>query len=178
MKLAFGCGHIDYHDKGYKNIGIRNFPYVDYVTDVSKKLPLEDNVAEEIFAESILEHIPHGFFEGGTSYSRAHLNTIKVLTEWCRALKKGGKCIVKVPNILGIINCYLEKNMKYRDFWMYIYGGQEYKENTHYIGFDPFTLKEVIELAGFRDVVIRNAHIYEQPLAEKYAWEMAGIGIK
>jgi len=150
------------------------------VVDISKRLPWEDNSVEEIFAESVLEHLPHGvvFMNSSSALCRAHLNTIRILTEWNRVLKTGGKCIIKVPNILGIINCYKTGKMKYRDFWFYLYGGQEYEENTHRSGFDPFTLREVMELAGFRDIAIRNAHKYEQPLDEENAWEMVGIGIK
>lgn len=176
LKLYFGCGNLRY--KGYKGVDIRPLPTVDIVTDISKKLPWNNNEIDEILAESVLEHIPHGFFTGTSSYSRAHLNTIRVLKEWYRVLKKDGKCIVKVPNILGIINCYKTGKMQYRDFWMYLYGGQEYKANTHYIGFDPFTLKEVMSLAGFRSVVLRNCHNLNEPIDEQNAWEMTAIGVK
>lgn len=177
-KLAFGTGNIDYRSRGYKNVDIRKFPHIDYVVDISKPLPWENDSINEILAESVLEHIPHGLMNSTSSYGRAHLNTIIILREWNRVLKPGSKCIIKVPNILGIINCYKSGKMQYRDFWMYLYGGQEYKENVHYAGFDPFTLKEIMQLAGFRDVVIRNAHNFEQNLDEVNAWEMAGIGVK
>lgn len=178
-KLAFGVGHLDLHDKGYRNVDIRPLSHIDYIVDISKKLPWEDNFASEILAESVLEHIPHGFLDDSvSSYSRAHLNTISVLNEWRRVLTIGGRCIVKVPNILGIINCYKSGKMQYRDFWMYIYGGENYKENSHLSGFDPFTLKEVMQLAGFRDVVLRNAHNYNETLDEENSWEMAAIGVK
>ena len=177
-KLAFGCGNLDFHELGYSNVDIRKFPHVDYVTDISKKLPWEDEEIDEILAESVLEHMHHGPCTGGTSYARAHLNTIDILSEWRRVLKTGGKCVIKVPNILGIINCYKTGKMQYRDFWMYLYGGQEYVENTHLAGFDPFTLKEVMTIAGFRDVILRNCHNINEPLDEDNAWEMTAIGIK
>jgi predicted SAM-dependent methyltransferase len=177
-KLFFGCGNLDMRNDGYKNVDIRPMPHVDYVCDISKRLPFQDDWADEIFAESVLEHIPHGFWNSPASYSRAHLNTIAVLKEWCRVLKSGGKCIVKVPNVRGLVSQYMRNNILPRDFWMYIYGGQEYKENTHLSGFDPATLTEVMLLAGFKDVIIRNAHDLEQLLAEDDAWEMAGVGTK
>ena len=178
MKCAFGCGNLNYHDRGYQNIDIRKFPHVDEVIDVSGKLPWKDNSINEILAESILEHIPHGMMNSASSYSRAHLNTIVVLKEWLRVLTQGGKCIIKVPNLKGLINNYIKNNIPDRDFYMYLWGGQEYKENLHACGFTPATLVEVMQLAGFRDIVIRNAHNFEQPLDEENAWEMAAIGIK
>jgi len=176
-KLAFGCGHLDYHSKGYKNIDIRSFPHVDCIVDISGKLPWKDNTIDEILAESILEHFPHGICSGFT-YGVSHLNTIKILLEWYRILKPGGRCIIKVPNLKGIINHYIKGKISYYEFYLYIYGGQHYKENIHYSGFDPFTLKEVMKVAGFRDIVLRNCHDLNLPLDELNAWEMTGVGIK
>ena len=178
MKVAFGCGDLNYHDRGYLNIDIRPLPHIDQVVDVSKKLPWEDNSIDEILAESVLEHIPHGFLNTQSVYSRAHLKTISVLQEWYRVLAPGGKCIIKVPNLKGLITNYIKGNILYRDFYMYIYGGENYLENTHLSGFDPFTLKEVMQLAGFRDIVLRNCHNLDEPLDEENAWEMSAIGIK
>jgi len=177
-KLAFGCGNINYHELGYNNVDVRKFPHVDHVADISKKLPWKDEEIDEILAESVLEHIPHGLMNTTSSYSRAHLKTIDVLKEWCRVLVVGGRCIVKVPNIRGLINNYIAKNIPDRDFYMYLYGGQNYPENTHTSGFTPETLVEVMQLAGFRDVVLRNAHNYDEPLDMEHSWEMAAIGIK
>ncbi len=177
-KIAFGVGNLDYRSKGYLNIDIRPLSHIDQVVDVSKKLPWEDNSIDEILAESILEHIPHGMMNSISSYSRAHLNTIVVLKEWLRVLTPGGKCIIKVPNIKGLINNYIKKNIPDRDFYMYLYGGQEYCQNLHACGFTPETLVEVMQLAGFRDIVLRNAHNYNEPLDKEFSWEMAAIGIK
>lgn len=177
-KLYFGCGNLDYHDKGYRNVDVRRFPHVDYLVDISERLPWPDNSVGEIYAESVLEHIPHGFRTGASVADRAHVKTIKVLREWYRVLKVGGKCIIKVPNIRGICFQYTRNNITPRDFWMYIYGGQEYKENTHLSGFDPATLKGVLQMSGFKDVSISNAHDLSQALAENDAWEMVAVAIK
>lgn len=177
IKLAFGCGHLDYHEKGYKNVDVRKLPHIDYVVDVGQDLPWKDNSINEILAESILEHFPHGL-RTGFLYATSHMNTVKILMEWHRILKYGGKCIIKVPNIKGIVNHYVLGKISRRDFWFYLYGGQEYHGNVHYSGFDPYTLKGVMKCAGFRDIILRNAHNLEQDLDEENAWEMAGVGIK
>ncbi len=177
IKLAFGCGHLNYHEKGYKNIDIRAFPHVDCIVDVGGKLPWKDNTIDEILAESILEHFPHGL-RTGFLYKVCHLNTVRILMEWHRVLKSGGRCIIKVPNLKGLVSCYTKGTIPRRDFFFYLYGGQEYVYNVHYAAFDPFTLKEVMQRAGFYDVAIRNSHELQQPLDEENAWEMAGIGMK
>jgi len=178
LRLAFGSGHLNLHEQGYKNVDIRQFEHVDVVTDVSKKLPWDSNSVDEILAESILEHIPHGFLLGGLSYASSHVNTTSVLTEWNRVLVPGGLLKIKVPNVLGLISQYMRKNIKPRDFWMYMYGGQEYKDNIHYCGFDPETLTNCLMLAGFVNIKITNAHTYDGPLAENDAWEMGALAYK
>lgn len=176
-KLAFGCGHLNYHSKGYKNVDIRKLPHVDYVVDISEKLPWKANTVDEILAESVLEHLPHGLFNGFTC-EVSHLYTIKVLAEWWRILKPGGRCIIKVPNLKGLANCYVKGTISKWNFFTYLYGGQHYKENVHYSGFDPETLIRVMELAGFRNIIIRNSHDLNQIINEETAWEMSGIGEK
>ena len=180
FNLVFGCGHIDYSPWGLKNVDIRNnFPHIHFpLVDVGKKLPWPDKTVDCIIAESILEHIPHGFWESGVCYSVSHLKTVSVLSDWCRVLKPGGMVAIKVPNIRGLIVQYLKKNIKPHEFWMYLYGGQEYKENTHLSGFDPEMLTDVMTLAGFTDIKIVNCHDWEQNLSADTAWEMTGIGYR
>ena len=176
-RLYFGCGTLDYHAQGYKNVDVRRFQHVDYVCDVSKRLPFVTDSIHEILAESILEHIPHGLMNGCMD-GISHLNTIKVLCEWRRVLKPGCVCIIKVPNLYGVIQAFNKKQMPPSGFWMLLYGGQDYQENTHCSGFYPETLKDVMQYAGFRNVRLCNAHSHDDPLDEETAWEMTAIGVK
>jgi len=178
MKLALGCGHLDYRSKGYKNVDIRKLDHVDYVCDIGKKLPFEDSTIDEILAESVLEHIPMGRSVGIWEDPISHVNTILVLAEWRRVLKKGSKCIIKVPNLRALFLRYMEDMISPRDFWMYVYGGQNYPENTHVSGFFPETLIWAMKVAGFNDIVIRNAHNINETIDKDVAWEMAGIGVR
>lgn len=64
-------------------------PYIGYpsvadiVADVSESLPLEDKSVDVLIARHILEHI---------------MNPVKVLRDWNRVLKVGGRMIIAVPN--------------------------------------------------------------------------------
>jgi len=148
-KLAFGCGNINYHELGYNNVDVRKFPHVDHVADISKKLPWKDEEIDEILAESVLEHIPHGLMNTTSSYSRAHLKTIDVLKEWCRVLVVGGRCIVKVPNIRGLINNYIAKNILIEISTCTYMVVRIIRKTRIHLDFTPETLVEVMQLAGF-----------------------------
>lgn len=55
LKINIGSGNerID----GFKNVDILNLPEVDFVCDISKGLPFEDNSVSEVYACHCLEHI-------------------------------------------------------------------------------------------------------------------------
>jgi len=152
--------------------------HVDHVCDISKRLPFATNSIDEILAESVLEHIYHGRFTGSQEDTISHANTILVLAEWRRVLKFGGRVVIKVPNMRALMLEYLKGNIDRRNFWMYIYGGQNYPENTHVSGFDPDTLIWVLMTAGFKDIVLRAPHNLNDALSPDSSWEMNGVGIK
>ena len=54
MKVDFGCS--DVKKEGYFGIDVYAYPGVDLVYD-GKHIPLEDNVADEIFSSHTLEHV-------------------------------------------------------------------------------------------------------------------------
>ena len=87
LKLNLACG-LDYRD-GYVNADLYPLPNakVDAVFDVSS-IPYADNTVDEIIASHIIEHFD--VYE-----SR------KILQEWHRVLKPGGKLIVETPDFLA-----------------------------------------------------------------------------
>ena len=83
MKLNVGCGDIILPD--YINVDLYN-PLADVKGDASK-LEFDDGVADEIYASHLIEHFD--FREG-----------FKVLEEWKRVLKVGGKLVLETPDFL------------------------------------------------------------------------------
>lgn len=89
----------------------------DINTDVSQPLPIDDESADVIVARHILEHL---------------MDSVLVLTQWKKALKKGGKLIIAVPNNGKILSV----PMNY--------------EHCH--GWNPEAMKHLLEAIGMRVV--------------------------
>lgn len=146
MKLNLGCGGDI--KAGYMNVDMREVPGVDLVCDV-RHLDVRDGEAEEILAYNLLEHF--GFRE-----------TQQVLREWWRVLKYGGTLKLIVPNLRVLVKAYNSKKLTavVTDKWPFdninywLFGGQEYPENTHKTCFDEDSLRQALEKAGFEVVEI------------------------
>ena len=83
IRLNIGCGDEVVH--GFLRCDMFR-PDVDLVFDCTK-IPMDDNSVDEIRAYHLLEHF--NFMEGQN-----------VLTEWHRALKRGGRLHLEVPDLL------------------------------------------------------------------------------
>jgi SAM-dependent methyltransferase len=143
VKLNLGCG-LDVRE-GYINIDVRKVHPKILVLDLEKELlkPFPDNSAEEIIAKDFVEHLSWRVVED-------------FLKDCFRVLKSGGRMYIQVPDLEAIAKkVILDPNFKYGElegwkaisFW--VYGGQEYPENTHRAGFTIPTLKKLLESIGF-----------------------------
>jgi len=150
MRLNLCCGY-DIRP-GFVNIDIRKTHPDVMVLDLEKDLlkPFQDNSVEEIVAKDCVEHM---------SWRRVEA----LLRDMYRVLKNGGKVYIQVPDLEAISRkvilnpdfCFNELcGWKAISYW--VYGGQDYPENTHKAGFTIPTLKRLLESIGFRVTRIGN----------------------
>lgn len=178
MRLFFGCGqNSNWHDKGYKNVDIVKYPHIDYCIDVGERLPFKDNTIDEIYAESVLEHIGHmlpHFTEGISEM----LNIKHVLKDWQRVLKPGGKLIIKCPNLECQFRKYVKGVNTLKEIIIWIYGGTVQKYNVHLTGFDKDLMDECLSVVGFTNWEYRNGQNIDEPFSRKGHDEFIAIVTK
>ncbi len=153
MKLHLGCGNKKFD--GYVNIDIRKEVNPDVADDISNLSQFSDNSADLIYACHVLEHF------GRYEY-------LEVLKRWHNILKSGGILRISVPDLEAVIKKQNE-GTPLRQLFGFLYGGQNYKENYHYIGFDFKTLSEDLESIGFKDVELWNWENVEHGHIDDYS---------
>lgn len=150
MKLNLCCG--DDVREGYVNIDVRKTKPNVLVIDLERELlrVFPDSSIDEIVARDCVEHI---------SWRRVE----NLLRDIHRVLKPNGVLFMQVPDLEAIARkiilnpdfCYGDLcGWKAISYW--VYGGQEYSENTHKAGFTIPTLKRLLESIGFAVETIRN----------------------
>jgi predicted SAM-dependent methyltransferase len=98
--LNLGAGNR--HLKGFINVDMADNwceKAPDIAADLSKPLPFPDEYADEVHAYHLLEH-----------FQRYEVD--KILNDWVRVLKPGGKLVLELPcldQIIRLFNHYVEK---------------------------------------------------------------------
>ena len=130
-----GEGFADGRIPGFLTVDLREGPDTDVVADCSRLNQFDDNTVDTIYASQILEHF-------GVD------QTVSVLKEWHRVLKKGGKLYVSVPDFDVAVKLYqrygLTPWLKY-----HLWGDQKHMLNFHYTCFTFATLAKDLLDAGF-----------------------------
>jgi len=141
MKLNIGCGKK--YDPDYCNIDL----YEDLVADrlmSAFNLDFDDNTCDEIKAIHIIEHL--NFFE-----------TIYALSEFFRVLEpNGGNLILETPDLEKTCQHYLKANEEQKKEVLGWFFGIPHKGLQHKICFPPFLLIELLENAGFDNIITSN----------------------
>jgi len=150
LRLLFGAGTSNWNSYGYTNVDIRKVSTVDVVCDLSKTLPWEDNSVDEIFAESIFEHIPMG---------QDYVNSKRVLKEWVRVLKSGAKITLKLQDMEKLCAEYLHGSKQ--TAINYLYGKQDYPLNTHVAGFSKEGIHQLLSEASVINLTFDATQPYE-----------------
>ena len=133
MKLNLGCRNRPI--AGFTGMDCDAHEGVDIVGDIADLSQFASESIEEIYASHCLEHFPH-------------TQTLAVLSEWCRALNKGGKLYVAVPDFEAVMAVYRVNGL---NEWVrnYLWGDQKYKTAFHYTGFTESVLVGLLMSAGF-----------------------------
>ncbi len=153
VKLYIGCG--DKKLKDYVNIDIVPTEGTDAALDVSEDLHLvPSDIASEVRLEAVFEH----FYR----YSQD-----KILKDFHRILKKGGRLIIKwLPDFDAIIDAYIkqEKGISSERFDLFevyrlTHGDPTLKNSPYQLHKDIFTkatIKELLGRNGFQIEDINN----------------------
>lgn len=130
MKLDLGAGPVS--PEGFMPVGRRHGSEI-------YPLPYADESVDEIRASHCLEHFPHA--EGNDAPSVA-----KVLAEWVRVLKKGGRLRIAVPDFQKIAENYANGVPQLTEG--YVMGGQTDADDFHKALFDEASLKQLFAASG------------------------------
>ena len=132
---------------GSWNIDVNPSSPCDIIASIDR-LKFRSNTKDTIYASHVFEHVP-----------RAH--TERVLDEWYRVLRRGGRLYLCVPDSEALFRIYLD-NLPNYGRWPakdivdlacgVIYGGQCDKYDFHYAGYSFVTLKSLLEASGFSQV--------------------------
>ena len=143
VTLDIGCGA---NKKGDVGVDIRKVEGVtDYVCDVSKKLPFEDNKFSFVNASDIFEHFPRA-------------QAVDILKEWVRVLERGGTITIKMPNLHTLATAYVKGEININEFGRKVYGGgtlslDEY--DMHKQGFDHKSIVDVLKEVGLVNIRVQ-----------------------
>lgn len=139
--IRAGYDNIDlyYEDPRVIKMDIRNLRYAD-------------NTVDEALCSHVLEHLP--------------FNDVPVtLKEIHRVLRPGGRVIIDVPDLEGVLRHWLKLPEKER--WgfalMEIYGSQEREGQFHRTGFTKARLRQDLLDAGFAEIQIKKIKSHGGP---------------
>lgn len=135
-KINLGCGNKPI--QGFTNIDVRDLPGVDIIDNIKLLNSFEKNSIQLIYASHVLEHF------GRHEY-------MEVLKRWHEVISPGGTLRLSVPDIAKIALHY-NQNKDLKKLRGFLWGGQTYPQNYHYMGWDFETLSEDLLSVGFKSV--------------------------
>lgn len=148
INVNLGCGTNIV--KGWINIDLVPPSNADksFLKGSALDIPLEDGSVDYILLDQVLEHM-------------AMDDVIPALWEIRRVLKKGGRCVIVVPDFEDAVRQWLNADlnatfdpMKYRWFSEVIYGNQAHEGEFHQTPMSPRYLHEALRTAGLHKNVI------------------------
>ncbi len=157
MKLHLGCGTKKL--EGWTNIDSVEACKPDLVHDISQPLPYDDQTADEVLAEDLLEH-----FDKYLRYV--------VFYEWVRVLKVGGTLTLQVPDFKKTLFKYFK--FGYDNFVDYIFGENMWESEiyighygNHKWGYSERTLQAFVGQFGIEPISIEKKRLNLRLVGEK-----------
>jgi hypothetical protein len=135
-KLNLGCGHD--HLEGYLNVDVDPLCSPDLLIVDGDDSAIPRGYFTEVFAQDVLEHIPHA-------------QTLDALLNFADYLADGGKLILRTSSIVHVAAKLLSAQ-RYADHvgWtICLFGTQQHPGDFHYTGFTAVTLQTDLIAAGF-----------------------------
>lgn len=141
MRLNLGCG--DKRWPGFVNIDLNPDPIMgepDVKTDI-RQMSFGDNEADEIHAIHLFEHLPR-------------MQADRVLQEWRRVLKPGGKLVIEIPCLDKIAQNIIngEKNMRLTVLGLFGNPMDDKPDMMHQWCYSKNEIQTMLEGVGFRSV--------------------------
>ncbi|APB34215.1 hypothetical protein GlitD10_1889 [Gloeomargarita lithophora Alchichica-D10] len=128
----------------WKIVDVEPRPEVDYVMDASDLSGFGDESVDVIYTSHVLEHFHHTL----------NNELLRVLVEWRRVLKPGGRLLISVPDLRILCWLYGNPNLlpdERMHLMRIMFGGQTDEYDVHKAGLDFEILGMYVEQAGFRD---------------------------
>lgn len=102
----------------YVHIDTRDLDHIEIIC-TAHSLPIPDGILDEVYSRHTLEHF-------------ADREISKILSEWSRVLKPGGRLVLNYPDFDKYTRWFESKqNLPIEEKSRLIYGEQDYPENTH-----------------------------------------------
>jgi len=152
IKLDLGCGHRNRKqpESEWIHIDIQEIEGIDIVADFSELTMFDNASVDEIYSGDSLEHI-------------SPWNLRKVLTEWNRILKVGGKFTGQTPNLHSTMIRYSKGELSLDDAIGALYGSNELVYQHHFCTYTVETLSKLLWNYGFTEIDFNKSPGSENP---------------
>ncbi len=146
--LELGGGDTP-HPLSDVNVDVRPGPKVHFVADFNSPLPISSDDFEIIFCQYALEHISWRVIP-------------QFLSEVYRICKIGGKVVFVTSNTEAQLRWIVnhpegwDNKTFFESASEVLFGGMDYPENSHRCYFSAHILRDLFEVAGFENIVIKE----------------------